>query len=118
MTKIYTLCLTFLALFLVFYSANSQKSFAAGSCSPIYNGGITTRQYCPTPSVLPTPAPFKENLSNKTNPTPVQQTKGGQKIFPAQQSKTTPSTGPEDWSLPALFFIGALGFLLRNKAKA
>jgi hypothetical protein len=117
MKKIYALYIAFFAFTLLSVSFSSSQSFAAGSCSSLYNGGITDKQFCPTPTILPTPAPFKENLSAAATPTPPQQTKGGQKIYPASKSKTTPSTGPEEWSLPALFLLGGIGFLLRRKAK-
>ncbi len=113
MKKIYALCLTLFAFSLLSYS----PTFAAGGCSALYNGGVTNQQFCPSQTVLPTPAPFKENLSLPATPTPAQQTKGGQKIYPTAKTKTTPNTGPEEWSLPALFLIGGFGFLLRNKAK-
>ena len=100
----------FFGLAVIFIAVLPLHAFADGSCLSLNNGGVTTQQFCPTPTVLPTPAPFKENIP--------QQTSGGQTIYPANQTKTTPNTGPEAWSLPALFFLGGLGFLLRNKAKA
>lgn len=90
------------------FALTPQQIFADGGCMQLNNGGLTKQQFCPTPTVLPSPAPFKEDLP--------QQTKGGQKIFPSNNSKSTPNTGPEEWSLPALFLIGGLGFFLRNKA--
>jgi hypothetical protein len=117
MKKIYALCLSILALTVIIIF-NTTQTFAA-NCSPLYNGGITNQQYCFNPT--PTPQAGSGQLP-KAQITPLtanqpQQTKGGQKIYPAAKSKTTPSTGPEVWSLPALFFIGGMGFWLRNKAK-
>ena len=109
MKKICVLCFSFFLFALIFLTVYPASSVASGGCLQINNGGITTRQFCPTPTIWPTPAPFKENLG--------QQTSGGQKIYPASKTKTTPNTGPVAWSLPALFLLGGFGFLLRNKAK-
>jgi hypothetical protein len=76
---------------------------ADGSCLPLYNGGVTTKQYCQ----LPTPTPTS---------TTIQQT-GGQTVYPSQKTNTTPDTGPATWSIFGLFFLAGAGFLLRNKAK-
>ncbi|MDP3941397.1 MAG: hypothetical protein Q8Q49_03755 [bacterium] len=44
------------------------------------------------------------------------ETKGGLKVFPSPQSKSTPPTGPEALALIALLPGGIGGFLLRRKA--
>jgi len=119
MKKIYALCLSFLAFALLAF-VNSPQSFADANCSPLFNGGITSQQYCFNPTPTPQNQNSQANSQTPQNtPTPnlVQQTKGGQTIYPAAKSKTTPDTGPEDWSLPALFLMGGMGFFLRNKAK-
>jgi hypothetical protein len=117
MAKIYALCLSFFALAVLFFS-NTPQSFAA-NCSSLFNGGITNQQYCINPT--PTPTSNSGSLSQtQVTPLPANQpqtTKGGLPIYPAAKSKKTPNTGPEDWSLPALFLIGGMGFFLRNKAK-
>jgi hypothetical protein len=94
---------------LVLSAAFPVQSIADGGCSPIFNGGTTTQQYCPTPTVLPTPAPFNEYIPP--------QTAGGQKIYPVTQTKNTPDTGPNDWSLPTLFLLGGLGILFLKMSK-
>ncbi len=49
-----------------------------------------------------------------TNPTT---TKGGLPVFPPAQVKTTPQTGPEEWSLISLIPTGLGGLILRRKSK-
>lgn len=90
---------------------NTAPTFADGSCFPLNNGGITTQQFCPTPTSTPivSPQPATNNQQQKNN--------GGQQVYPPSQTKTTPNTGPEDWVLPTLFLIGGLGFWLRKKTK-
>lgn len=111
MKKIHTLCLSFWIIAMLGLAIMPTFSWAANGCFPLYNGGVTDQQYCPTP----TPQSDSGTLLN-TQVTPFT-TRGGQRIYPAPNTKTTPSTGPEAWSLPALFVIGAMGFLLINKAK-
>jgi len=118
MKKSYALYISFLVLTILPLFTTSQ-TFAVQNCSPLYNGGVTNQQYCFNPT--PTPENAKNVQTNRTTqvtatPAP-QQTQGGKRIYPVAKSKTTPSTGPEEWSLPALFLIGTLGFILRNKAK-
>jgi hypothetical protein len=118
MKKTFALCLSSFALTVLFL-LNIPQTFAA-NCSPLYNGGVTKQQYCFNPTPTPANANTDRNVVQpKATPKPnlPQQTKGGQRIYPATQSKTTPSTGPEEWALPALFLIGIMGFWLRNKAK-
>ncbi|MCL4415439.1 MAG: DUF11 domain-containing protein [Actinobacteria bacterium] len=43
-------------------------------------------------------------------------TKGGLKVFPQPTITTTPSTGPEMWSLLGLIPTGTLGYFLRKKS--
>jgi len=84
-----------------------QQIFADGSCFTLNNGGTTTQQLCITPTVWPTPAPFIENIpSQNANP-----------VYSPVKTKTTPDTGPADWTLPSLVLLAALGFLLRGKTK-
>jgi hypothetical protein len=118
MNKIYGLCLFFLALITLVF-LNTPQTSAASDCFPLFNGGVTSQQYCFHPTSAPENAlPGKTQQSSQTNTENFrQQTKGGQTIYPSAKSKTTPNTGPEEWSLPVLFFIGFLGFLIRNKAK-
>ena len=118
MNKIHTLCLSFLAC-VIFVLLTTPQTSAASDCFPLFNGGVTNQQYCfnPTPA-----AQSGSGLLPKAQITSIpvnqpQQTKGGQIIYPTTKTKITPDTGPEAWSLPALFFIGLLGFFLRNKAK-
>lgn len=117
MNKIYALYISFLAIGTLFLFSTPQ-TFAA-NCSPLYGGGVTNQQYCFNPT--PTPESNSGILpKNQITPLPAnqpQETKGGQKIYPTAKSKTTPSTGPEDWAFPSLFLMGGLGFWLRNKAK-
>lgn len=89
-----------------------SNAFAQTSCLTINNGGPTTQQVCITPA--PQKPAIVPPVASNTAP---QQTKGGQRIYPASNTKATPSTGPEDWVLPGLAFLGALGFLLRNKTQ-
>jgi len=81
------------------------KTVADGSnCLPLLNGGLTSQQYCqsPTPTITPV---------NNT----VQQT-SGQTVYPSPKSTSTPNTGPNDWVLPTLVLLGGAGLLLRKKA--
>ena len=116
---ILVLVLVLLAVPLIIVNfTQTHTVFAAntGDCFQLNNGGITDRQFCPTP--IPTQA--GQAPSNQTNSSANQtptQTKGGQTIYPVSQSKTTPSTGPETWAIVALIPLGGIGMLLRNKAK-
>lgn len=93
------------ALFL--FAVSSVSARADGSCLAINNGGVTNQQFCPTP----TPTPAQSNTPAGTN----QQQNNGRPVYPPQQTKTTPNTGPADWALPALILLAGVGLLLRNK---
>ena len=81
------------------------KSFADGSnCLPLFNGGLTSQQYCQSPTPM--------QATNNT----AQQPSSGQIVYPSPKSTSTPNTGPSDWVIPALFLLGGVGFLLRKKA--
>lgn len=104
----------FLSLFIVtllFLSLSPAKGSAQSNCLPYNNGGITNRQYCPSP------APTSATVTAFPTQPPATSTKGGQKVYPAVKTKTTPSTGPEAWALPLLFILAGAGLLLRNKTK-
>jgi hypothetical protein len=81
---------------------------ASGNCLPLYNGGITGKQYCLNPTTYP---------AATTGQNTMQQSGSDQKVYPSSNSKTTPNTGPETWSLVMLFFLGGTGLFLINKAK-
>jgi hypothetical protein len=106
------LCATFIL------ALSTVKTFADGSCLAINNGGITNQQFCPTPAPaqaeLPTLAPVNNNQQQNTNQP---KNNGDQQVYPPSQTKTTPDTGPEDWSLPALLFLAGTGLFLRKSAK-
>jgi uncharacterized repeat protein (TIGR01451 family) len=51
-----------------------------------------------------------------TQPAVPGQTKGGLKVFPPAQVKTTPSTGPEAFALIGLIPSALTGFILRRRA--
>jgi uncharacterized repeat protein (TIGR01451 family) len=60
-------------------------------------------------------------IEKGAQPTPTQVpgepvSKGGKKVFPAPEVKTTPPTGPEMFSLVGLIPAGAVGMFLRKKA--
>jgi hypothetical protein len=84
------------------------KVVASGNCLPLFNGGVTSKQYCLNPT------PYPAALTGQNT---VQQTGTGQRVYPSSNSKTTPNTGPETWSLVMLFFLGGTGLFLINKAK-
>lgn len=109
MKKVFALCMVFLFGALAFVAAFPVQSAADGGCSPIFNGGATTQQYCPTPTVLPTPAPFKEYIPPQSS--------GGQKIYPVTRSGNTPDTGPADWSIPTLFLLSGIGIFFKKISK-
>jgi len=98
------------AVFLTAQHMPVTVSADGSNCLPIYNGGVTSQQYC----INPTPTPASVGFPNQNQS---QQTTGGQPIYPSSQTKTTPNTGPADWALPALFLLGATGLLLKKKAK-
>jgi hypothetical protein len=113
----YRIILFSLGLFVttIFYlSFQPGKIVASGNCLPLFNGGITSKQYCQNP----TPTLAENTSSTTTGQFPSQQSGSGQKVYPSTNSKATPNTGPENWSLFALFFLGGTGLLLINKAKA
>jgi hypothetical protein len=86
-----------------------SAAFAAGTnCLPVYGGGVTDKTVCPTP--VPTAVPFPAFNNN----TP-QTTKGGLPIYPAGKNKSTPNTGPNEWSLISLLLLAGTGFSLINK---
>jgi len=85
---------------------------ASGGCLPLNNGGVTNQQYCPSPA----PSTATLSLTQAAPTKALQQTRNGQPVFPSSKAKSTPDTGPEDWVLPSLLFIGGLGFLLRKKS--
>ena len=89
------------------FAIHPQQLFADGSCFTLNNGGATTQQVCPTPTVWPTPAPFTENIPS--------QNANGQMVYSPSKTKTTPDTGPEDWTLPGLIAAGIVGFYIRRK---
>ena len=94
----------------------THQALADGSCLTLNNGGTTTRQICLTPS--PSNAPANQTTTQSQQQQQPQQNSNGQHVFPTSaNTKTTPNTGPDDWSLPVLFLLGGFGFLLRNKAK-
>jgi hypothetical protein len=96
---------------LLFAFSVQETAFAQSNCLPVNNGGTTARQVC-------TNATSSQENTTPTQATAPQQTKGGLPIYPASNTKSTPSTGPEDWALPSLLFLGATGLLLRNKTKS
>ena len=83
---------------------------AQTNCLPLYGGGVTSQQYCISPTATPTPEVVREPGGVIHVPVP-------QKIYPAPRTKTTPNTGPEDWTFPFLLLLGGLGLLLKKKAK-
>src|SRR6185437_4238270 len=94
---------------LTFCAFSAQQTVSAQTnCLPVNNGGTTNRQVCLTP------APQSPTATPQSAPS---QTKGGLPIYPSSNSQSTPSTGPDDWALPSLLFLGAVGLLLRKKAK-
>lgn len=103
MRILFILLCTLVALIL-----SSVPTYADSNCLPISNGGPTTQKVCFTPTVWPTPAPFTENIPNQTT--------SSNKVYSPSSAKTTPDTGPYDWSLPSLLLLGAAGLLLRKKS--
>jgi len=55
-------------------------------------------------------------IAKQVQPTVAPTTKGGLKVLPPTQAKTTPPTGPEAFALIGLFPAGAFGYFLRKKA--
>lgn len=87
---------------------SGAPAYADGNCLPINNGGPTVKQVCFTPTVWPTPAPFTEIIPN--------QNENGHSVYTPSTAKTTPDTGPSDWSLPSLLLLGGLGFYLKKRS--
>lgn len=111
MKKVYVFCIVISFAAFTLAAVFPSQSIADGGCSPLFNGGSTNQQFCPTPTptVWPTPAPFKEYIPPQSS--------GGQKIYPVDHTTKTPDTGPDDWSVPALLFLGGIGFLFRKMSK-
>ena len=91
---------------------NPVQVLAAGNCLTLNNGGPTSQQLCvsplPTPDISTTPLIINNNQ---------QQNHAGQTVYPPTKTKSTPDTGPEDWSLPLLLLLAGMGVLLQNKSK-
>ncbi|HSX08577.1 MAG TPA: hypothetical protein VLF93_00300 [Candidatus Saccharimonadales bacterium] len=109
-----------LATLLFFAIVSPVQTHADGGCLTVNNGGITTKQVCPSP----TPSQQQQQPSQSTNsdqnqqqPKSDQQHASGQQVYPPSQTKSTPDTGPEDWSLPALLLLAGTGFFLINKSR-
>jgi hypothetical protein len=83
----------------------------ASNCLPLYNGGITSKQYCQSP----TPYPGTNTGTSAVGQTSAHPTENGQKVYPSTNAKSTPDTGPADWSLPMLIIIGGIGLFLIKK---
>jgi len=103
-----------LTFFIVVPSVVSIVNADSTDCRIIYGGG----EVCMTP----TPGPILKNVTpTNSQPTPTPRptnaptTKGGLKVFPPTQTKTTPKTGPEALSLISLIPTAGLGFWLRRK---
>ena len=86
----------------------------AQSCQPLYNGGVTERQYCPTPAPTKTPEQKIQEVNGDTAPSNT--TKGGLTVGNKATTTTTPDTGPAALGLLALAPAGLLGVYLRRKA--
>ncbi|HVA96377.1 MAG TPA: hypothetical protein VND99_01870 [Candidatus Acidoferrales bacterium] len=97
--------ISFLALF-------PASTHASGGCLPLLNGGVTNKQYCQSPTPMPSANSGSQTTLGQNT---IQQT-GTQKVYPAAKSKSTPNTGPETWYLFAFVIAGGAGLLLRNKA--
>ena len=111
MDKKYLLLSLIIASFWAFAVMPGQ-TFADG-CQLLYGGGITKRQFCPTPQ------PEKERTTplgkTTTKPNVISQTKGGLPIYPTTKKTTTPDTGPELlWLLMLLPIAGSGVFLIRK----
>jgi hypothetical protein len=105
-------------------SLTTPLSYAA-DCTIIYGGGeipcATTPTIAgdqptatPTTKKQPTATPTKKP-TNQPKPTNPPQTKGGLPVHSPTQTKTTPPTGPEAFSLLALIPAAAAGIYLRKK---
>jgi len=105
--KILFVLYLFITLALFILVADMNQVVADGSCLALNNGGTTTRQVCITPIPSNTPAEQQQP----------QQSNSSQKVYPlSSNTKTTPNTGSDDWTLPILFLLIVLGLLLRSKS--
>lgn len=89
----------------------------AQACQPLYGGGVTEQEYCPTPP----PDDEQEPLPQEQAEQPVQNdrtTKGGLPVKEPSQTDTTPDTGPAALGLLGLLPVGAIGLYFRHKARA
>ena len=98
------------ALALFAFAINPMHVYADGGCLTLNNGGPTKQQVCLTP--IPTPTISVAPLINNQ-----QQNTPTQPVYAPSKTKSTPNTGPADWSLPALLFLGGIGLLLQNKSR-
>jgi hypothetical protein len=105
---LYYLCTLVLFVFIM----NPRQVLADGSCLTLNNGGPTSQQVCVSP--LPTPAISTTPLTINNNQ---QQNNAGQTVYPPTKTKSTPDTGPEDWSLPLLLLLAGTGIILQNKSR-
>lgn len=86
---------------------------AAGSCLPVNGGGKTDQKICATAAPI---NQAKPTAKPTTKPLP-QRTTGGQTIYPANNNKSTPNTGPEEWSYIMLVVMAGAGVYLLKKTQ-
>lgn len=91
--------------------------YAQEACQPLYGGGVTENEYCPTPT--PEEAPDAQQPQEQDKPVQNgQTTKGGLPVKEPSQTDTTPDTGSAALGLLGLLPIGAIGLYFRHKARA
>lgn len=100
------LIISFFAVATAYVVFTPAEIEASGGCLPLYNGGITTQEFCPTP----TPIPYSPD-----SPFPAVNPQTGQPVYPSSKSSTTPNTGPGDWTLISLVGAGITGWYIRKK---
>ncbi|MBI2442621.1 MAG: DUF11 domain-containing protein [Candidatus Levybacteria bacterium] len=96
---------------------NEAKDFVTFCIDRNGSGGTSVT---PTPSLTtPTfPGQTKGGISQPSpKPTETAETKGGQPVYPAPSTTTSPDTGPELLALIGLLPGGAFGWYLRRKSR-
>lgn len=85
------------------------------TCTVIYGGGTIDCAKISQAVMQPTTAPSNQNTQPAKQTQQPAMTKGGLPVHAPSQTKTTPATGPEAWSLLSLLPMAGAGIWLKKK---